>query len=111
MANEVAIKSISIENFKGCKQATYDFGGNNCSVYGANATGKTTIVDAFWWLLFNKDSLGNEKFSVRPLDANGNQIDNVEIKVSAVLLINGVEREFTKVQKQKWVKRRGTDIT
>lgn len=111
MANEVAIKRISIENFKGCKQATYDFGGNNCSVYGANATGKTTIVDAFWWLLFNKDSSGNEKFSVRPLDANGQQFDNVEIKVSAVLLINGTEREFAKVQKQKWVKRRGTDIT
>ena len=111
MANNVAIKSISIENFKGCRQETYEFNGKNCSVYGANATGKTTIVDAFWWLLFNKDSSGNEKFSVRPLDANGQQIDNVEIKVSAVLLINGAEREFTKVQKQKWVKRRGTDVT
>lgn len=111
MGNIVAIKSISIENFKGCKEATYDFNGKDCSVYGANATGKTTIVDAFWWLLFNKDSSGNEKFSVRPLDANGQHIDNVEIKVSAVLLINGAEREFTKVQKQKWVKRRGTDVT
>ena len=105
------IKSISIQNFKGCKDKTYTFDGKNATVSGANATGKTTILDAFWWLLFNKDSHGNEKFSIRPLDENGNQIDNIEIKVSAVFDNNGREIEFSKVQKQKWVKRRGTDVT
>lgn len=105
------IKSITIQNFKGCKDKTYTFDGKNATVSGANATGKTTILDAFWWLLFNKDSLGNEKFSVRPLDENGNQIDNIEIKVSAVFDNNGREIEFSKIQKQKWVKRRGTDVT
>ncbi len=105
------IKSITIQNFKGCKDKTYTFDGKNATVSGANATGKTTILDAFWWLLFNKDSLGNEKFSVRPLDENGKQIDNIEIKVSAVFENNGRDMEFSKVQKQKWVKRRGTDVT
>lgn len=105
------IKSISIQNFKGCKDKTYTFDGRNATVSGANATGKTTILDAFWWLLFNKNSLGNEKFSIRPLDENGNQIDNIEIKVSAIFDNNGREIEFSKVQKQKWVKRRGTDVT
>lgn len=105
------IKSISIQNFKGCKDKTYVFDGNNATVSGANATGKTTILDAFWWLLFNKDSLGNEKFSIRPLDENGNLIDNIEIKVSAIFDNNGREIEFSKVQKQKWVKKRGTDVT
>lgn len=105
------IKSISIQNFKGCKDKTYTFDGRNAKVSGANATGKTTILDAFWWLLFNKDSLGNEKFSVRPLDESGKQIDNIEIKISAVFDNNGREIEFSKVQKQKWVKRRGTDVT
>lgn len=105
------IKSITIQNFKGCKEKTYAFDEKNATVSGANATGKTTILDAFWWLLFNKDSLGNEKFSVRPLDENGNQIDNIEIKVSAVFDNNGREIEFSKVQKQKWVKKRGTDVT
>ena len=105
------IKSITIQNFKGCKEKTYTCDGKNATVSGANATGKTTILDAFWWLLFNKDSLGNEKFSVRPLDENGKHIDNIEIKVSAVFDNNGREIEFSKVQKQKWVKRRGTDVT
>lgn len=106
----IKIKSILLENFKGCNKAKYEFG-EKTKVIGANASGKTTIFDAFTWLLFNKDSLGNEKFSIRPLDTDGNQIDNVEIKVSAVLDIDGKEVELTKVQKQKWVKPRGASVS
>ena len=102
------IKSIELENFKGVKHAKYDFGGNDVTVSGANATGKTTIFDAFWWTLFNKDSLGNEKFSIRPLDDKGQPIHNLEIKVTIVLDVNGREMELCKTQKEKWVKRRGS---
>ncbi len=105
---QAKIKSLHLENFKGVKSDTYQFDGKNVSVMGANATGKTTIADSLWWLLFNKDSQGNEKFSIRPLDENGKQIDNVEICVSAALMIDGKEMELKKVQKQNWVKKRGT---
>lgn len=108
---KATIKSLTLQNFKGCKEKTYQFDGKNATVSGANASGKTTILDAFWWCLFNKDSLGNEKFSIRPLDANGNVIHNVEIKVSVLMDLNGREMEFTKTQKEKWVKKRGTDVT
>lgn len=100
-----------MHNFKGCKEKTYQFDGKNATVSGANASGKTTILDAFWWCLFNKDSLGNEKFSIRPLDEKGNTVHNVEIKVSVLMDLNGREMEFTKTQKEKWVKKRGTDVT
>lgn len=105
---EIILKSITLENFKGCKNKTYKFG-LLTRIFGANASGKTTIFDALTWLLFNKDSLGSEKFSIRPLDKDGNPIHNVEIKVSAVFDVDGREMEFTKVQKEKWVKKRGTD--
>ena len=105
------IKSLTMQNFKGCKEKTYQFDGKNATVSGANASGKTTILDAFWWCLFNKDSLGNEKFSIRPLDEKGNAVHNVEIKVSVLMDLNGREMEFTKTQKEKWVKKRGTDVT
>lgn len=102
------INSISIQNFKGCNGATYTFNGKNVTVCGANGSGKTTIFDAFTWLLFGKDSLDNAKFEIRPLDKDGNQIDNVEICVSATLEIDGKEVELKKTQKQNWVKKRGT---
>ena len=107
----VKIKSIALENFKGVKSARYDFGGNDVTVSGANATGKTTIFDSVWWALFNKDSLGNEKFSIRPLDENGQPIHNLEIKVTILLDVNGREMELCKIQKEKWVKRRGSETT
>ena len=102
------LKSIHIENFKGIKSLDVNFS-NKTSIKGQNAAGKTTIFDAFTWLLFNKNSAGEEKFNVRPLDKDGNRIDNIEIKVVAVLDIDGKEVELSKVQKQNWVKKRGTD--
>ena len=103
------IKSIVLQNFKGCKDATYIFSGKNVTVCGANGSGKTTIFDAFTWLLFGKDSLDNAKFEVRPLDAGGKQIDNVEICVVVTLDIDGKEVELKKTQKQNWVKKRGSE--
>ena len=103
------IKSIILQNFKGCKNDTYAFDGKNVTVCGANGSGKTTIFDAFTWILFGKDSLDNAKFEIRPLDKYGKQIDNVEICVSATLDIDGKEVELKKTQKQNWVKKRGSE--
>lgn len=102
------IESLHMENFKGIKSLDVNFS-NKTSIKGQNAAGKTTIFDAFTWLLFNKNSAGEEKFNVRPLDKDGNRVDNVEIKVVAVLDVDGKEVELSKVQKQNWVKKRGTD--
>jgi DNA repair exonuclease SbcCD ATPase subunit len=97
-----------MENFKGIKSLDVNFS-NKTSIKGQNAAGKTTIFDAFTWLLFNKNSAGEEKFNVRPLDKDGHRIDNVEIKVVGVIEVDGKEVELSKVQKQNWVKKRGTD--
>lgn len=105
---KLKIRSLHMENFKGIKSLDVNFS-NKTSIKGQNAAGKTTIFDAFAWLLFNKNSAGEEKFNVRPLDKDGNRIDNVEIKVVAVLDVDGKEIELSKVQKQNWVKKRGTD--
>lgn len=102
------LKSLHMENFKGIKSLDVNFS-NKTSIKGQNAVGKTTIFDAFTWLLFNKNSAGEEKFNVRPLDKDGHRIDNVEIKVVGVVDVDGKEVELSKVQKQNWVKKRGTD--
>lgn len=104
----ILLKKLKIENFKGCRERTIDFG-DVTNIFGANASGKTTILDAWMWLLFDKDSTGATKFNIRPLDEEGKTIDNVEILVEAVLSIDGTELTLQKVQKQNWVKKRGTD--
>lgn len=102
------LKSLHMENFKGIKSLDVNFS-NKTSIKGQNAVGKTTIFDAFTWLLFNKNSAGEEKFNVRPLDEHNNKIHNVEIKVVAVVSVDGKDVELSKTQKENWVKKRGTN--
>ena len=109
---QARLKTVTMQNFKGCIDAvTRTFDEKNVTISGANATGKTTIIDAVWWCLFGTDSLGREKFQIRPLNKEGTQIDNTEIKVCISMDIDGEEREFTRIQKQKWVKSRSTGET
>lgn len=106
----IKLKSLRIQNFKGCKDRTIEFG-DKTRISGANATGKTTVFDAFTWLLFGKDSLGSASFDIRPLDENGKMIDCIEISVEAVVVVDEDEYSLKKVQKQVWRKKRGTDTT
>ena len=105
---QIKLLSMHIQNFKGCKDRTIEFG-EKTRISGTNATGKTTIFDAFTWLLFGKDSLGSSDFDIRPLDIDGNMINNIEISVEAKISVDGDEYDLKKVQKQNWVKKRGTD--
>ena len=86
----IKLKSIHIQNFKGCVNKLISFG-ELTKIYGANATGKTTVFDAFTWLLFGKDSHGSAKFDIRTLDKDGKMIDNLEICVEAILSVDGEE--------------------
>lgn len=105
---KIKLLSMRIQNFKGCKDRTIEFG-DKTRISGANATGKTTVFDSFTWLLFGKDSLGSTDFDVRPLDADGKMINSIEISVEAKISVDSDEYELKKVQKQKWVKKHGTD--
>lgn len=104
----IVLKKLRIENFKGCRERNIDFG-NVTDIYGANASGKSTVKDAFLWMMFDKNGAGATKFSIRPRNGAGEDISNVEIIVEATLEIDGVALTLQKVQKQNWVKKRGTD--
>jgi DNA repair exonuclease SbcCD ATPase subunit len=106
----IRIKELRINNFKGIKALKLDFGTQgNSTIFGANSTGKTTIFDAFIWLLFNKDSQGRSDFEVKQLDQDNNIIHNLEVEVFAELLIDNEVIEIRKVLSEKWVKKRGSE--
>lgn len=104
----ICLKSLHLENFKGIKSKDISFT-EKMTIKGANATGKTSIVDAILWLLFDKNSEYSTKFGVRPVDENGATIHFIDIVVKAVFDIDGVEHELSKTQKENWVKTRGTE--
>lgn len=104
----ITLDEMAVQNFKGVTDLSISFD-DTTNIYGANGTGKTTIMDAFCWLLFDKDSSGSSKFDVRPLTADGATVDSIEIKVSADMTVDDEQITLTKVQKQKWVKKRGSE--
>mgnify|MGYP006310335581 CR=1 FL=1 len=44
---QIRLNSLRLKNFKGVRALTLDLQGRDAVVYGDNATGKTTIYDAF----------------------------------------------------------------
>lgn len=106
---KIKLKELAIQNFKGCANRVIDFE-DKTVISGANATGKTTIFDAYTFLIFGKNSKGDEKFEIRPLDADGNKVHNVEISVEGTFEIDGKITVLKKTQTESWVKRRGTDV-
>ena len=103
---EIKIKQLKLKNFKGIKELEVNFS-DVTSIKGANATGKTTIVDAFTWLIFGKDSKDRKDFNIKTLDSNGNEYHGLEHSVTGVLEINGQQMELQKIYKEKWTKTRG----
>lgn len=104
----VRLKQMKLRNFKGIKERDIDFNLLDTNIYGKNATGKTTLVDAFTWLFFNKDSSGASDFDVKTKTPNGEYLHNLEHLVEAVVEVGGTETTFKKVFKEKYTKQRGS---
>ena len=108
---EIKIKRLVLENFKCHKSLKLDFEGGNASIYGDNASGKTSIYDALTWLLFGKDSQGNgeKNIEIKPLDASGEVKDHLAVTaVEAVLAVNGEEVTLRRTYKEVWTTKRGS---
>lgn len=104
---QVKLIKLNIQNFKGIKRLSIDFKGRDTNIYGENATGKTTIFDAFKWLLFDKDSSGRKDFCYKTLDSNNKIIHNIDTEVEAIIDIEGTETVLKRVNKEVWTKKRG----
>ena len=105
---DIRLKQMKLRNFKGIKKLDIDFGLVDTSIYGKNATGKTTIADSFSWLFFNKDSSGSADFDVKTKTADGEYLHNLEHSVECVVEVNGLETTFKKIFKEKYTKQRGS---
>lgn len=110
---QIKLIKLKVTNFKGIQHFETDFD-HVTNIYGDNGTGKTTIMDAFLWLFFGKNSNDASKFEIKRLDDKNKFIRNLEAEVAATIHIDGQDIVVRKVLRQKWVTRRGsveTDYT
>jgi len=85
----IRINQLHLRNFKGIERFDLVIDGEDVTIRGDNATGKTTLADAISWLLFGKDSTGRADFEIKTLKATGDAIHNLEHEVEAEITGGG----------------------
>lgn len=104
---KIKLLNLTITSFKGLKSYHLDPQGKDVTVSGENGTGKSTLFDAFTWLLFGKDSHGATKFWAKPRDEQGNEIEGAEPIVEAKLQIDTAVVMLRRELRENWVQHRG----
>lgn len=108
----INLKSLTLLNFKGVTEKTINFEGVT-NIHGANGTGKTSIFDAYTWLLYGKNSSDQTDFNIKTLDENGRVIHCLDHEVEGVFIISEDKTETTLTLKrcysEKWTKQRGSE--
>lgn len=104
---QIKIKTLKLKNFKGIKDLTIDFK-DTTNIYGDNAVGKTTIFDAYSWLLWDKDSLNRKDFAIKPYDKSGEEVHNLESVVEGDFVFGDTDLTLKKIYKEVWTKKRGS---
>jgi len=107
---QIKLNYLEIENFKGIKHFRLDLGGESAIIQGKNGTGKTTIADAFYWLMTDQDSNLQTKFNALELDNTGITIDQQDATVTAEIFVGSKSIRsirLTKSYRQKWTIKRG----
>lgn len=102
------LDKIKLENFKGLKSETIDFA-DETTILGMNGTGKTTIKDAFLWLIGGVDSTGRVAsgkggFAIRPHGADRNAIEGLITSVEALIDVEGIDTILKKEHHEKKLK-------
>ena len=109
---KIKLQKLTLTNFKCHKSLVVEFDGQNASIYGDNATGKTSLYDGFLWCLFGKDSAGNSDkvADIKPLNERGEVADHEAItEVEAVLSVDGDTKTLHRSLQEVWTTKRGRE--
>ena len=93
--NKVILKEIKLNNFKGIASASFEFSENETTIKAENGAGKSTIKNAFEWVLCQNVA------DVLPM-LNNKEIPNLTTLVSATFNINGYDYVFQRESKGKY---------
>ena len=104
---KIQLKKLVIQNFKGIKNETFEFG-SRTEIKGGNAQKKSSIYESYLWCLFGKNAKG-EQANVQPRDEQGEIIHKLNTSVELHLIVNDDELVVKRELKEDWVKPRGTN--
>lgn len=104
---DIRIQEIILENFRGIQRFRLSPQGRNVNIYGRNGAGKTTIADAWCWLLFGEDSHGAPDSGVGKFDVQTRGTSGLEYSVTASITCSGEPHTLKRVLKEQFTRKRG----
>lgn len=99
---KMKLKKLIVENFMMYASATFDFF-DITKIMGKNGKGKSSIVNAYTWLMFNCSYDLSDNPAIRR-KVDGKTIDDMDVSVTAVFDVDGKEVTARKVQKRTYSK-------
>ena len=97
------IVKMILENFKGIKERTIEFSGNIHKIKGKNASGKTTIATAYFWVFCNTDYELKSNPAIFPVD-----VEECTPSVTIEMLVDSKPMKICKKQSRKITESNGT---
>jgi DNA repair exonuclease SbcCD ATPase subunit len=103
----ITINSLTLDNYKGTQHRTVEVGSQNADITGANGTGKTTIADAWMWLLFDMDTAGRKGVEACKTTEGSGYAHYLTHSVAAEIEVDGRMVTLKKTVEENWTKPRG----
>jgi hypothetical protein len=104
----IKLTKLKLQNFKGVKALEIELK-DQTIIEGKNGSGKTSVFDAYSWLLFGKNSQNQTDFSIKTYDSNNNVIHNLEHSVEGTFMIDDSEVVLKRLLREKWSKKKGSE--
>ena len=108
---ELTLQKMIIDHFKGIEHLELPIYPTTTHIFGRNGSGKTTIADAYTWVLLGKDAAGNapgsDDFREKPLDESGEERHMLTTSVQLFCKLDGEPFNLKRTQEENWVRQRG----
>ena len=98
------ISQLNLSGFKGATAVSLVANGGNVNVYGANESGKTTLVDGYLWTLTGRDSRNQADFDIKTV-VNGEPIHKRDHSVE---IVGDDGTSLKKTYREVWKREKGS---
>ena len=103
---KITIEELHLRNFRGARDVRVSFAAGTNIVCGDNGTGKSTLMDAFLWLLFGKDAEERKDCEIKRIEA-GETLRRTDATVECRLDVDGQQNTLRRSLREVWSKPRG----
>ena len=102
----ITIEELRLRNFRGARDVRVSFAAGTNIVSGDNGTGKSTLMDAFLWLLFGKDAEERKDCEIKRIEA-GETLRRTDATVECRIDVDGQQNTLRRSLREVWSKPRG----